>query len=208
MSINPTAKPLHVEIGGHQATIHFDLNTLCAFEEATGRFFLDFLTSLQPLTLEAAQDAASNTGPPDSPQAAFALEKTAVEILRKIGMRDVRALIWAGWHTYDGGDEPVWPFTISQVGAMLDAGALVRLLPQILHHSIANSVDKEESEKVRPTHGEGTIPLSHSPRNSGGGTYGPSDESILNSMTPKSAALPSSGSPPSVSRNSKKTSHA
>ena len=173
--MNPTSKPLTVSLGNKRHTLHFDLNTFSAFEDVTGRFFLDFLGGIQEAMSKARNDALEAAGknlPPDSMGA-----------LRMISLRDFRALIWAALHTYNVDDEPEWPYTLNQIGRMLDVEAMARLLPQVLTGGAQNLPDeadvKEESaaRPIEPKAGES------SPRENGGGTSGPSDAEILESLT-------------------------
>lgn len=166
--MDPTNKTLAVTIGGKRYHLYFDLNTFAAFEEATGKFFLDFLTSIQEPLAEAQKQ-----GDP-------------MLLMRRISLKDVRALIWAACHTYDKRDEPQWPMTIGQLSKQIDVASMSTLLPKLISGVSDNSPDREETD------GEGSRPPDpaeeneDSPRAGGGEGSGVSDESLLASLTLKS----------------------
>lgn len=106
--------------------LYFNANTMCAFEEATGKNFLSTVASLyeayKPM-LNNGKDAAAGS----------------LDVIRKVPMSDLTALIWAGLHTYDNKDEPTWPMTLSQVRRLITVESIPRLFLSFLKGQTANS---------------------------------------------------------------------
>lgn len=178
--MNPTSKPITITLGGKPLQLFFDLNTFVAFEEATGKFFLDFLASLQEAVVGVATSATSGKENGDA-QAAVS---SAFGILRKLSLKDIRAFLWAAHHTYDKSNEPTWPMTISQIGQLVDVNNIGVLLPQLLRANVPNLQPANPEAPERPTEGEEAQAL---PQNNGGNGSGLSDAAILDSLTPRSA---------------------
>jgi len=182
--MNPTSKPITLTLGGEKYHLYFDLNTFTAFEEASGKFFLDFLASVQE-TLKGLQDAVNAAGAKSANEAATATEAASFQILRKIGLKDVQTFLWAAMHEYDSNGEPYWPKTRGQVGKLIDVANISTLLPTIIQANVDNFPDAPSTtESSRPT-----VPkapdesLTHV---SGGSVSGPSDAEILDSLTVRS----------------------
>jgi hypothetical protein len=157
-----TSKTITINLNGKIEKLHFNLNAFAAFEKVTGRFFLDFLATMQ----EALQSAKS-TGDDFS-------------FLRKFSITDVRAFLWATLHTYDRDGEPQWPYTLAQVGRLIDLDNVSGVVNAIMTGQAENSPSREEVGTVpeetedRPTEG--------SPVASGGPEFGPSDAAVLASL--------------------------
>ena len=163
--MNPTNKPLTITIGGERHKLYFDLNTFAAFEEATGKFFFDFLANLSETLQEAAKSANA--------------EAVGFAILRKVALKDIRDFLWAAMHVYKG-DEPEWPHTRGQIGRMVDVNNVMAILPALLRANADNSPDQEDVARPPEPKAE------NSAHPSGGSGFGPSDDAILASMTLKS----------------------
>jgi hypothetical protein len=103
----------------------FDMNTFAAFEEKTGKFFLDVVADI----VEAA--------PPGQPV-------RPLEVLRKVSMADLRALVWAAVHTYDLQGEPHWPLTLTQVGRYITIQNLPEILNAVLRGQAESSPQTDE----------------------------------------------------------------
>jgi hypothetical protein len=167
--MNPTTKPLSIVIGGQRCLLYFDLNTFAAFETATGKFFLDFLASMEDAVRSAV---AQNNGGSD--------QTAALQLMRRISIKDVRAFVWAALHTYDANDEPHWPMTEGQLGRMIDVNNIAQLIPKLLSANADNGPEVEGESTSRPTVPETSV------RSDGGGTSGPSDDDALASLTMRS----------------------
>ena len=113
--------------------MRFSANSMVAYEEATGKFFLDTVASLydvmRPLIEAQKAGLPANANP--------------LEIVRNVPMKDLRALIWASLHEYVN-DEPVWPLTIHQVGRMLQLNDIPRVFTAFLKGQSKNSPTTEE----------------------------------------------------------------
>lgn len=95
----------------------FDLNTFARYEEATGRFFLDTVSTLF---------------------SAFQAEANPLSILKAVSMRDLRALLWASLAAEDSA------LTVDQVGAMIDLENLTDVFGSFLTGHAENMPDKSE----------------------------------------------------------------
>ena len=163
-------------IGGVKRELRFDLNTCCAYEEATGKFFLDTVASLYDAmspalttavklaaaSAETGQDAASETGlngngaSDSQPSLGQRNAKTSpFDIVRKVPMRDLRALLWAALHEYDQNDEPTWPLTLNQVGRMLGMADILPIFTSFLKGQSVNQPSKEEMGESLPAAADG-----------------------------------------------------
>jgi len=166
--VNPTNKPLVITLKGKQHKLFFDLNTFSAFEEVTGKFFLDYIGDLQ--------EAVKATVEEDS--------KDPLGVFRRISMKDFRAFLWAALHYYGPDDEPIWPYKLHQLGKLVDVDTMARLVPQVLTGSAENLPNAEEmdapqeSSSDRPPQPEAPKPA---PEN-GGEVFGPSDAEVLGSL--------------------------
>jgi hypothetical protein len=108
--------------------LYFNANTMCAFEEATGKNFLGTVATLY----DAYKPLLSGTG-------ATGAVLASLDVIRKVPMSELTALIWAGLHTYDDKDEPTWPLTLSQVRRLVDIQSIPRLFLSFLKGQSANS---------------------------------------------------------------------
>ena len=160
-----------ISLGGVKRTLVFNVNTMCAYEEATGKFFLDTVASLYDAmapalttaikqaaaSAETGQDAASEpgldgNGASDSqPSLGQRNAKTSpFDLVRKVPMRDLRALLWAALHEYDQNDEPTWPLTLNQVGRMLGMADILPIFTSFLKGQSVNQPSKEEMGESLP----------------------------------------------------------
>ena len=160
-----------ISLGGVKRTLVFNVNTMCAYEEATGKFFLDTVASLYDAmapalttaikqaaaSAETGQDAASEpgldgNGASDSqPSLGQRNAKTSpFDIVRKVPMRDLRALLLAALHEYDQNDEPTWPLTLNQVGRMLGMADILPIFTSFLKGQSVNQPSKEEMGESLP----------------------------------------------------------
>ena len=122
----------------------FNANTMCAYEEATKKFFLDTVTSLYD-AMRPALDAQKTVEAETSSVPAT----NAFNIIHKVPMKDLRALIWAALHEYDRDDNPVWPLTIGQVGRLIQLQDVPRVFNAFLRGQIKNSPSTEELGESR-----------------------------------------------------------
>jgi hypothetical protein len=167
--VDPTNKPLVVEIGGEERELYFNLNTFSAFEDVTqtdvhpdGKRFFEILKDLGTAYLEAQSTGDAGGG---------------LAMMAKLSLRDIRALVWSAWHTYPDPtqDTPEWPYTLHQVGRMITMADLPRLLPLLMERSFESMPDEAE---VRPSLEE-TTAVTNEPQSSppgvGGVGSGPTD---------------------------------
>ena len=135
----------------------FNSNTMAAYEQATGKFFLDVIAILYDvnlkiqelrLELEASPEWEALTEEERKRRfgtAAFKIVATHVRV------EDLRAIVWAAIHEYDRDDVPTWPLSIHKIGRLLGTEMLVGLVPLIVRGQAENSPSKEEAgESARP----------------------------------------------------------
>jgi len=122
-------KRVPIKLGGRDFTMIFNANTMCAFEDATGKFFLRTTATLLMTAFPNGTDKPMVLNPGI--------------ILGKVSMVDLRALLWASIHEYDADDNPTWPLKLNQVGRML---RLEDILP-IFNSFLTGQSDNNPTEK-------------------------------------------------------------
>lgn len=180
-TMNPTSKPLAVTLDGKRYTLYFDLNTFSKFEEVSGKHFLDFLASMQEAAaVITAGKKKPKTSSKDQDESALAM----FTFLRKLSIKDIRSFVYSAMHEYDREGEPYWPLTIGQMSRLITAGNMSEMVVLLMQGNSQNAPSSddmgssEESEKARPTIATGEeTPVG------GGDLFGPSDASILDSLT-------------------------
>jgi len=136
---------ISIKLGGEDRVMLFNANTFAAYEEATGKFFLDtaatlfdamkpFLEARKARALRAA-GATEDLAVPDT---------TVFDVLRKVSIKDLRALLWASLHVYDAHGEPSWPLTVHEVGRLLRPADIPPIFTAFLNGQAANSPTAEE----------------------------------------------------------------
>lgn len=134
---------------GKTRRMRFNGNCMCAYEEATGKFFLGTVSEL----FEAVFPEGNK---PDTTK----LAQNPLEIVRRVSMVDLRALLWSTLHEYNAAGEPHWPLTIMQVGHMLQLKDVVPVFTAFLKGQSANSPTAEElgefPAEVRSPDGSGS----------------------------------------------------
>ncbi len=138
MFTNFAETTVSIELGGKTYRLYFDCNSMAEYENATGKFFLDTVSQLYD-AMRPALDAnrAAEAGDAETPVPVPRLN--AFEIIHKVPMRDLRALLWSALHEYDAKDNPVWPLTINQVGRLIQLQDVPRVFTAFLRGQVANS---------------------------------------------------------------------
>jgi hypothetical protein len=148
-----------ITLGGVKRTMVFNANTFAAYEESTGKFFLDTAASLfdamKPF-LEARKSRALQTADADNTSNA-----SIIDVLRKVSIKDLRALLWASLHEYDEAGDPVWPLTLNEVGRVLKTTDIPAIFTAFLRGQSENSPTPDEvgesqaspATKPRPVNG-------------------------------------------------------
>lgn len=134
-----------VELGGASYDLHFNANSMAAYEEATGKFFLDTVAQLYDVmrpALAAQKAASEGTGEEATPAV------NAFDIIHRVPIKELRALIWAALHEYGRNpadpDEPSWPMTLNRVGRLIQLQDVPRVFTAFLRGQIKNSPSTEE----------------------------------------------------------------
>jgi hypothetical protein len=118
--------------------LYFNANSMVAYEQQTGKFFLSTVSELF--------QAVYPDGPPDdNPTGADKTSTTTpLDIVKRVSMTDLRALLWSALHEYDAKDEPFWPLTIGQVGRLFQLKDIIPIFTAFLRGQTGNSPSKEE----------------------------------------------------------------
>jgi hypothetical protein len=166
--LNFAESVVSIELGGKTCNLRFNANTMVSYEAVTGKMFLDTVAILydvidvakksvskaavEPIKIAIAEgngDLTADAVAEDSKLAAV----SAFDIIRKVPMQDLRALIWASLHEYGKNptdpDEPSWPMTIGKVGRMIQLQDIPRIFSAFLRGQIKNSPSKEELGESR-----------------------------------------------------------
>jgi hypothetical protein len=128
-----------LELAGARRTLYFNGNTMSAFEEETGKFFLDTLMNLF--------DAVTAS---DAPTSGDGRKPSTLDIVRKVSMKELRALLWAAMHEYDAQGDPHWPMTVAQVGRAMTPAAIPDIFTAFLRGQSRNLPTKEEQGEAQP----------------------------------------------------------
>jgi hypothetical protein len=111
--------------------MYFNANCMCAFEEATGKNFLETVAKLYDAYKPMLEAQKAGMQPGES--------AAATQIIKQVPIKDLSALIWAGIHTYDERDEPHWPMTLGQVRRMITITSIPQLFLSFLRGQSDNS---------------------------------------------------------------------
>ena len=134
MNLNPIAEvriPIKLS-DGRERFMLFEANTMCAYEAETGKFFLSTVSDLF--------DAVFPDGvPPDRVS-----KVNPLEIMKRVSMTDLRALLWASLHEYNARDDPAWPLTLNQVGKLMQLQHVPAIFSAFLAGQQGNSPSKAE----------------------------------------------------------------
>lgn len=125
-----------VRLGDQDRAMCFDANTFVAFEQTTGKFFMDVVSKLYEMMFPKGHEDAGGRLVP--------VKVNGMDIVRRISMEDLRALLWSSFHDYDAQDNPVWPMTINQVGRHLNFQNVIPIFVKFLTGVSANSPSKAE----------------------------------------------------------------
>jgi hypothetical protein len=201
--MDPTSRPVTVEIGGRDVTLHFNFATYKKFEQLTNKFFMNWFGELQnasfKLIKEVRQTRNSNTlgkrneqgelidesGNVLTPEEAFeqVFLKTDIDllgILRHTSMTDFSAFVYAAAHEIDGNGRRVWPISQDELDLALDIPTFQKLLPIILNAASDNGPRRKAEEVTEPARPTSISPATNAKR--GGSQPGESADVILDSL--------------------------
>lgn len=142
-----------IKLGGQDVVLTFNANTFAAYEEATGKFFLDTAATLYDALKPFLPQAPAAQGELPLEEAAAPQEATApttvptskvFEVLRKVSIKDLRALIWSAAHDYDESGEPHWPLTLNEVGRRLRPLDIPQIFMSFAGGMVSNSPTVDE----------------------------------------------------------------
>jgi len=207
--MDPTSRPVTVEIGGRDVTLHFNFATYKKFEQLTGKFFMNWFGELQnasfKLIKEVRQTRNSNAlgmrneqgelidedGKVLTPEEAFeqVFLKTDIDllgILRHTSMTDFSAFVYAAAHEIDGNGRRVWPISQDELDLALDIPTFQKLLPIILNAASDNGPRRKAEEVTEPARPTSISPATNAKH--GGSQLGESPVSILDSLPKKRRA--------------------
>jgi len=201
--MDPTSRPVTVEIGKRDVTLHFNFATYKKFEQLTGKFFMNWFGELQnasfKLIKEVRQTRNSNTlgkrneqgelidddGKVLTPEEAFeqVFLKTDIDllgILRHTSMTDFSAFVYAAAHEIDVNGRRVWPISQDELDLALDIPTFQKLLPIILNAASDNGPRRKAEEVTEPARPTSISPPTNAKR--GGSQPGESADVILDSL--------------------------
>jgi hypothetical protein len=144
---------------------------MSAYEQATGKFFLDTVSTLYDVLREYVPQLKSAIGGQTPTEEALDNRRVASAVLRKVPITDLRALIWAAYHEYDRHDEPTWPLTQSQVGRLISPLMVPRLFLAFMTCQTANTPTPEEMGESQAPRPEKKAEASGAPQDNGGGSF-------------------------------------
>ncbi len=122
----------------------FNVNTMAAYEEKTGKFYWD--TVLKFSEIQGKYGYRLETGETVPSQAE--MRRSSTDIIRRIRVADIHAMLWAALHTYDAQDNPKWPLTLAQIGRLIMPFDTAKFLGLILKGIQANSPTNAELGEV------------------------------------------------------------
>jgi len=140
MPIMETVIPVKLADGVDRKMI-FNCNTMVAYEETTGKFFLDTVADLYDVLRVTVVTREGLPPSPDLKDAVAPAEarQSGMTIMRKVSMVDLRAMLWASLHEYNANGEPHWPLTLQQVGRLLKFDMVPKVFLAFINGQLANS---------------------------------------------------------------------
>jgi hypothetical protein len=131
--------------GGEELLLVFNANTFAAFEDQTGKFYLDTVARLFDAVKPSweARKAKTNGAPMPGGEDDY-LAYNPMVIFRHVPMKEILALVWAATHNYDKDDIPTWPYTIGQIGRMIHLTDIPPIVVAFMQGQTANSPTKAE----------------------------------------------------------------
>lgn len=187
--MNPTSKPVTVTLRDRQVVLHFNFNTYSAFEEKTGKFWMDWWADVirrgqrAVLTSKAFEQLQNKELPAEDVERILRdNELTGMEAMKVITIREMTAIIWAAAHELRGPDKQVhYLFSFGEVGEMLGFDNFTELLVPIMQ-GVRENMPGAKATKAEEKQDEPERPIKRTQRNkpsAGGAISGPSDEEIL-----------------------------
>ena len=161
MNFAETVVPILLD---QQRNLVFNANTMKAYENVTGKFYLDTVAKLYDAmrpslevqrTTEMRESLAAVvsevTGEPVK-----AVTVSALDVIHSVPMNDLLPLIWAALHEYGKNpvdpDEPSWPLTLNRVGRLIQFADVPRVFTAFLKGQIKNSpTESEMGESLAPS---------------------------------------------------------
>lgn len=138
LRFNPVVKGVQI-ILDRQRNMVFDANAYSAYEEATGKFFLDTLSQLQEMSGKFLADQSD--------------EQRARIVMRGLSVRDIRALVWAACLHEDP------DLTLDEVGSYLvTIGHIMGAFTAVFRGVNANEPGPEELPETAAVVTEGGEP--------------------------------------------------
>lgn len=121
-----------IKVGGRDLTMIFNANSMCAYEEATGKFFLGTVADLFDAVFQRKEEKPKSTEE-------LVPVKNPLAVIRAVPITDLRALLWATVHEYDNQDNPIWPLTLNQIGRLLQTKDIIPVFSAFLKGQSGNN---------------------------------------------------------------------
>jgi hypothetical protein len=125
-----------VTLGDRDYVMRFNANTFVAYESVTGKFFMDTVSGMYDMLFPKGHEAEDGSPAP--------VNMSGTDLIRRISMEQLRALLWASLHEYDAKDDPVWPLTLNQIGRQLNFQNIIPIFVRFLTGVSGNAPTKAE----------------------------------------------------------------
>jgi hypothetical protein len=209
--INPTNKPLEVELGGTKLKLWIDLNTYTAFEARSGQHFMEWIMEMAEAMSESQVSSARATAeylqklgieempkdgkfkdPEIQKQVEAIIIHNSILFTKRTSSAKIHAFLWAAAHTYDNPgmdpDDPMWPISYGGIGRLLTSPREINsMMGKIMDATVSNTPKPKLQEmKKQEAENSGDRPTNDqsSTTNNGGSDFGLSDEDVLSLVTP------------------------
>lgn len=181
--MDPTNKPLTIELEGRTMDLYFDFWTIQKFEVETKKNYMNWIAGIakrsQLTAFELQMMETTDEATRDVDKMRFA------EIIGDVmGFGDFVSIIWAAHHT--PGKNPRWLSTIESLAPICDQEAFYRWALPIMQ-AACKSVQRRKKPDEPVTEERPTSPSPMMTPNGGGTISGDLDDGILDSLTKKSA---------------------
>ena len=135
-----------VKIDDRERDLIFNVNYMIAFEEATNGFYWDTMIRLFDFYKEILAPVADKSEEERNDFLKANVLDLLVKLSGRLKTKEQHALIWAALHEYpDGAEgEPRWPYTLKQLGRLIQPQQTLGLLSLILAGHNGNAPNRKE----------------------------------------------------------------
>ena len=180
-AFDPTNKSVELALGETKLTLFFTFNAFAAFQQRTGKFFLDWYFQVLRRTqrlMNSAVELRSDMKPEQVLKAFSEREVSPFELLGISPIEEMISLIWACAYRIQRG-EVVRDYSPAEIGEMLDIENYAETIRVVLDAASRNLPKKKAGPEAVEDEPRPTKPTRQNKRMSGGVVSGPSDDEIL-----------------------------